>query len=687
MLMRKLGFAAITVALAVAYPAVAKNKNDLIKPRIVGGEAAQAGDYPWMSALVYTFDEISTSLSVSGVNYQSNPFTNSPSGDASGDLIDCGIGEQACAEATDKVCLIERGEINFSEKVDNCAAGGGVAAVIFNNVEGAISGTLGDDYSGTIPAVAISQQDGETLLANHLGDSATVSVSATTSLAQDSFCGASFIGGKWVLTAAHCVDDAALGFLKVNVGEHDLSDGAENAIAVERVYIHPDYDGNSLENDVALIELAEESSAKAIGLATKETTDNAAMTQSDSTVMGWGGRLGYAPGEGPTSDFPDVLHEVDVHLMTNEQCQTILNQSLFNGAGELSDTGITDVMICASVAGGGKSSCQGDSGGPLVIDTNEGIQQVGVVSWGYGCAADGFPGVFARVAEFEGWLNGIYQGIAIDQTLDFHVVATGLEYAGTVTVSNNSEQDVNVTFNVDNNDFTLTENQCTALTTGESCDLTVTYSGDVAELDTAEITITPDNSEIPASTAKLTARAISGSTDVESAIGSNADVQWYSGGEANWVANTVDGGIESGVITDNQDSIAMAIISGEGELTFEWAVSSEDNEEDPSEPFDTLYLYVNGVQVDYISGEVDFTEYTLALSDETNQVTWVYSKDPYTAEGDDKGYLRNLVFEPTAQPVTPTPTTPPTNNASSSGGGSLAWMLALLTLGLVRRNR
>lgn len=51
-------------------------------------------------------------------------------------------------------------------------------------------------------------------------------------------------------------------------------------------------------------------------------------------------------------------------------------------------------MICFGYTKGGKDSCQGDSGGPLAIN---GVQ-VGVVSWGYGCARSYLPGVYAKVA-------------------------------------------------------------------------------------------------------------------------------------------------------------------------------------------------------------------------------------------------------------------------------------------------
>ena len=45
-------------------------------------------------------------------------------------LVDCGLGLAKCPNATGKVCLIERGTNFFCQKVANCTAGGGVAAVV-----------------------------------------------------------------------------------------------------------------------------------------------------------------------------------------------------------------------------------------------------------------------------------------------------------------------------------------------------------------------------------------------------------------------------------------------------------------------------------------------------------------------------------------------------------------------------
>ena len=63
-----------------------------------------------------------------------------------------------------KIALIRRGEITFKEKVDRVNSFGAVGAIIFNNVEGAFGGTLQEAQENPIPAVSISQNEGESLL-------------------------------------------------------------------------------------------------------------------------------------------------------------------------------------------------------------------------------------------------------------------------------------------------------------------------------------------------------------------------------------------------------------------------------------------------------------------------------------------------------------------------------------------
>jgi secreted trypsin-like serine protease len=664
---------------------LAQANDNLPQPKIVGGEVAEQDNWPWMTAFVVTFEDISTSLQVAGVTYTSGAFTFSPSGDVSGEVVACGIGQEVCPGAENKVCLIERGDINFSVKADNCQAGGGIGVIIYNNVAGQISGTLGEDFTGTIPVVAVSQSDGLSIL-DQVGSIADLSVSTTAALQQDASCGATFLGDKWVLTAAHCVDSDTAILFKMNVGEYDLSDGAEDAIAIANIYIHPMYDEDAINNDLAIVELVSSVNVPAVQIADPELTDQLAIENSLATVAGWGGRLGYAPGEGPTADFPDVLHKVDLFLSTNQECRDSLAVTL----GRPADTvGVTDVMICAAIPEGGKGSCQGDSGGPLVVLVNNEPQQVGIVSWGIGCAEPGYPGVFTRVSEFKEWLSTISDGIAITQSLDFGVSPQDAFITSTLRVANNSDVSVGLTYSIDGaSEFSIEPGTCETLDADASCEITVNYQPTEATDVEAYVVITSDDPNVATSRALLKASAIAPANSLDGIAGSTSgNVSWFTGGAVPWAVSSLSG-VESGVIDDFEDSVLMAVIEGEGQLNFQWSVSSEENVDDPDEPFDALYLYVNDSLIDFISGEVAFTAHAeINLPEGTNRVTWIYSKDQNTKEGDDKGFVRNVEFAPVAtpQPV-PAPVPDPVVTPTSSGGGVLVWLsLSLLGLVLLRR--
>lgn len=129
---------------------------------------------PWLTDASVT----TTSGKYSGTAMDASPSTSG----TSGNLVDGGICDVA-GNWTGNVVLCQRGSISFKAKVDNVAAGGGVAAVIYNNVSGGFSGTC-DDGTGTkctLPAIGISMEDGDTIKnsGTDLGASSTV-VSQTT---------------------------------------------------------------------------------------------------------------------------------------------------------------------------------------------------------------------------------------------------------------------------------------------------------------------------------------------------------------------------------------------------------------------------------------------------------------------------------------------------------------------------
>jgi trypsin len=159
-----------------------------------------------------------------------------------------------------------------------------------------------------------------------------------------------------------------------------------------------------VENDFMLLLLDEPVTLS--GSVTLELSDDPSDIQpgAELTVLGLGvtsqkcffGSLCYG---GQT--MPDELMDVDIEAFSDSQCQTAYGRSFF-----------VDSMFCAGAPGGGKDSCSGDSGGPLVKKEGTVHKQVGVVSWGVGCADRNYPGVYSRIPSFG--INWIKQVVCDD---------------------------------------------------------------------------------------------------------------------------------------------------------------------------------------------------------------------------------------------------------------------------------
>ena len=109
--------------------------------------------------------------------------------------------------------------------------------------------------------------------------------------------------------------------------------------------------------------------------------------------MGWGD----VDERDDVSKLSDVLMKVDVNVISKDECDD--SSGSMGGYSDSYKGQISDNMLCAKA--NRKGACQGDSGGPLV----RGNTQVGVVSWGIGCASPDFPGVYARVSRAYDWIR------------------------------------------------------------------------------------------------------------------------------------------------------------------------------------------------------------------------------------------------------------------------------------------
>ena len=116
---------------------------------------------------------VTATASVGGSSYMVSSLEFTHEGTGSGTLVNGG----ECTSAGSwggKTVLCERGTISFADKVNNAYAGGAAAVILYNNAPGGFSGTLGS-AGPAIPAVSMSQEDGQFLVGTQLGASASVS--------------------------------------------------------------------------------------------------------------------------------------------------------------------------------------------------------------------------------------------------------------------------------------------------------------------------------------------------------------------------------------------------------------------------------------------------------------------------------------------------------------------------------
>jgi secreted trypsin-like serine protease len=190
-------------------------------------------------------------------------------------------------------------------------------------------------------------------------------------------CGGALYAKDIVLTAAHCVDGSGPNTgITATAGVVDLEDS--NAISVKSTEVlqAPGYNGKG--KDWALIKLE-----KPIDLPTLPIAGDDKFNTGDFDIAGWG-----ADKEG--GEQQQKMLKATVPFVDDGACKKAYPELV---EGEELCAGLLDE--------GGIDSCQGDSGGPMFLkDENDKFVQVGIVSWGEGCARKGKPGVYTEVSTF-----------------------------------------------------------------------------------------------------------------------------------------------------------------------------------------------------------------------------------------------------------------------------------------------
>jgi len=162
---------------------------------------------------------------------------------------------------------------------------------------------------------------------------------------------------------------------------------------VTNVIVHPGYrHTRSTQNDIALLELATPLSQPP---ATLFLGDRDSLDGLPADIVGWGATFFVTP---QMASYPDQLQTAVVPIVPQDVCNAPVS---YNNS-------LIESQFCAGLPEGGVDTCIGDSGGPIYVDVNGVREQVGIVSFGRGCAEPNLYGIYTNVTSYQTWLSQFF---------------------------------------------------------------------------------------------------------------------------------------------------------------------------------------------------------------------------------------------------------------------------------------